>query len=188
MASYAPVTWTGGDTITESKLDNMVNNDRAEDAHESGVDLLNDTPLRGKNAGGTLQNIAKVNSTDELELGDADLDRMIFLNITQEEEYDAGNSGTSKTLDWENGGNQKLTLTGNVTLSYSNVQPGDKLTIHIVQDATGGRTITWPGTTKAVDGVVDIATGANDESWVFVKAVSASEFHILGQVSNLESV
>ena len=41
MANYAEVTWTGGDIITEAKLDNMVSNDRAEDAHESGVYLLN---------------------------------------------------------------------------------------------------------------------------------------------------
>lgn len=41
MANYAEVTWTGGDIITEAKLDNMVSNDRAEDAHESGIYLLN---------------------------------------------------------------------------------------------------------------------------------------------------
>jgi hypothetical protein len=37
------VTWTGGDIITEAKLDNMVSNDRAEDAHESGVYMTNST-------------------------------------------------------------------------------------------------------------------------------------------------
>lgn len=41
MANYVDVTWTGGDIITEAKLDNMVSNDRAEDAHESGVYMLN---------------------------------------------------------------------------------------------------------------------------------------------------
>jgi len=43
MANYTDVTWTGGDTITEAKLDNMVSNDRAEDAHESGIYLINST-------------------------------------------------------------------------------------------------------------------------------------------------
>lgn len=43
MANYVEVTWTGGDTITEAKLDNMVANDRAEDAHESGIYMLNST-------------------------------------------------------------------------------------------------------------------------------------------------
>lgn len=51
MANYATVTWTGGDTITEAKLDNMVANDRAEDAHESGVYMLNSTgKIKFKNA------------------------------------------------------------------------------------------------------------------------------------------
>lgn len=51
MANYISVSWTGGDTITEAKLDNMVSNDRAEDAHESGVYLLNATgKLKFKNA------------------------------------------------------------------------------------------------------------------------------------------
>lgn len=51
MANYVTVTWTGGDTITEAKLDNMVANDRAEDAHESGVYMLNSTgKIKFKNA------------------------------------------------------------------------------------------------------------------------------------------
>ena len=41
MANYTEVTWTGGDIITEAKMDNMVANDRAEDAHEAGIYLLN---------------------------------------------------------------------------------------------------------------------------------------------------
>lgn len=55
MSAYVSVTWTGGDIITEAKMDNMVNNDRAEDAHESGVHLLNSTGiLKFKNASGVL--------------------------------------------------------------------------------------------------------------------------------------
>lgn len=37
MASYVSVTWTTGDTMTEAKLDNMVSNDTAEDAHPSFI-------------------------------------------------------------------------------------------------------------------------------------------------------
>jgi len=36
---YVAVVWTGGDTITEAKLDNMVANDRAVDAMANGVEL-----------------------------------------------------------------------------------------------------------------------------------------------------
>lgn len=53
--NYVTVTWTGGDTITEAKLDNMVSNDRAEDAHESGVYLLNSSgKVKFRNASGVL--------------------------------------------------------------------------------------------------------------------------------------
>lgn len=38
--TYTSVTWTAGDTITEAKMDNMVANDRAVDAHETGIELL----------------------------------------------------------------------------------------------------------------------------------------------------
>lgn len=53
MSLYTAVTWTAGDIITEAKLDNMVSNDRAEDAHESGVYMLNSTgKIKFKNASG----------------------------------------------------------------------------------------------------------------------------------------
>lgn len=55
MSLYTSVVWTGGDTITEAKLDNMVANDRAEDAHESGLYLVNSTgKIQFKNISSTL--------------------------------------------------------------------------------------------------------------------------------------
>lgn len=55
MSNYAAVTWTSGDIITEAKLDNMVSNDRAEDAHESGLYMVNSTgKLQFRNASAAL--------------------------------------------------------------------------------------------------------------------------------------
>lgn len=54
-----------------------------------------------------------------------------------------------------------LTLTGNITISPSNVPPSTRMwagTIVAKQDATGGRTITWPTGTKWPGGVVPPAT------------------------------
>lgn len=64
-------------------------------------------------------------------------------------EYDNGNSGTSKTIDWSNGQHQKLTLTGDPTISFSNTKKAHHH-LKLIQDATGGRTFTlpegyWPG-------------------------------------------
>ncbi len=61
--------------------------------------------------------------------------------------YDAGNSGSSIAIDLSNGNVQKLTLTANCTLSLASPSAGAmrSLTLLVFQDATGSRTITWPG-------------------------------------------
>lgn len=63
---------------------------------------------------------------------------------------DAGNSGTAITLNLANGNVQKLTLTGNCTITLTSPSSGAmrSLTLLVFQDATGTRTITWPGTVK----------------------------------------
>jgi hypothetical protein len=63
---------------------------------------------------------------------------------------DAGNSGTAITLNLANGNVQKLTLTGNCTVTLTSPASGAmrSLTLLVFQDATGSRTITWPGTVK----------------------------------------
>ncbi len=77
-------------------------------------------------------------------------------------EYDAGNSSTAITINWKNGDRQKVTMTGNCTFTFSNAVAGQTLTLRAVQDATGGRTHTfptlkWPGGTVGTPG-----TGASD--------------------------
>mgnify|MGYP000894219966 CR=1 FL=1 len=59
-------------------------------------------------------------------------------------EYDNGNSGTSKTINWANGDRQSITWTGDCTITFSNAAAGQTLTLRAVQDATGSRTPTWP--------------------------------------------
>ncbi len=68
--------------------------------------------------------------------------------------YDAGNSTATKTIDWNNGKYQKLTLTDDVTLTFT--PPTGKvgrLTLETIQDATGGWTITYASTVKGPAGV-----------------------------------
>jgi hypothetical protein len=64
--------------------------------------------------------------------------------------FDAGNSGTAKTLDLVNGNVQKLTLTGNCTLTLTGPATGTyrSMLLYVFQDGTGSRTITWPGSVK----------------------------------------
>ncbi len=54
--------------------------------------------------------------------------------------YNNGNSGKSKTIDWSNGSVQKVILTDNTNLTFSNVPKNkNKFELICIQDAIGGR-------------------------------------------------
>lgn len=66
-------------------------------------------------------------------------------SMSYEGEVDNGNSGAADTIDWTTGALQKSTLTGNCTYTFTAPQPWTAIQLRVVQDATGGRTVTWPG-------------------------------------------
>jgi hypothetical protein len=70
----------------------------------------------------------------------------------QDAEFDAGNSGTSKTIDFNNGNVQKVSMTGNCTFTFSNGIACTRYMLKLVQ-GSGGNTYTWPGTVKWPGGV-----------------------------------
>jgi hypothetical protein len=63
-------------------------------------------------------------------------------------ENNAGNTGTALTINWTTALQQYATLTGNVTFTFSNPVVGAVHRLILVQDATGGRTVTWPANVK----------------------------------------
>lgn len=79
-------------------------------------------------------------------------------------EGNAGNSGTAATIDFSSIPNQKLTLTGNAVLTISGAANGGTYLLKLVQDATGGRTVTWPSSAKWSGGAptLSIAPAAID--------------------------
>jgi hypothetical protein len=56
-------------------------------------------------------------------------------------------AGSALTVDFLTGRSQKITLTANCTLTFSNAVAGERYDIVIVQDTTP-RTITWPASVK----------------------------------------
>ncbi len=81
-------------------------------------------------------------------------------------EIDNGNSGTSKTIDWTSGNKQKLTMTGNCTLTFTAPAGACTLTLRLIQ-SSGGHTATWPtikwlnaaaGSLTAAAAAVDVLT------------------------------
>jgi len=73
--------------------------------------------------------------------------------------HDNGNSGSSKTVDWDNGNVQKLALTANCTLTLTHPKSGGRYLLLLAQDATGGRAVTWPGTVKWPGGAAPTLSG-----------------------------
>lgn len=58
--------------------------------------------------------------------------------------FDAGNSGAAKTIDWNNGNIQLLTLTADATLTLSNPKQGAVYTLLLKQGTPGDMDVTWP--------------------------------------------
>lgn len=77
-------------------------------------------------------------------------------------EYDAWNSWTSITIDWDNWEAQTVTLTWDCTFTLSNPTNGQTYLLRLVQDATGSRTVTLPASVKSQFGTLNFSTGAND--------------------------
>ncbi len=73
-------------------------------------------------------------------------------------EVDNGNSGTADTIDWGTGNFQKSTLTGNCTYTFTAPSGPARLTLKIIQDATGSRTVTWPASVKWSGGTAPTLT------------------------------
>ena len=88
-----------------------------------------------------------------------------------EKRYAFGNTGTAPTLDLSNGNFVTATLTGNATWVFSlgSVPTGDTVsfTLHLTNDATAGRTITWPASVVWPNGVVPTRTTTANRTDVY---------------------
>jgi hypothetical protein len=77
-------------------------------------------------------------------------------------EIDDGSSGTADTIDFSAGPNHRSTLTGNVTYTFTAPANHGRVQIRLIQDATGGRTVTWPASVRWPGGTAPaVNTGAN---------------------------
>ena len=75
-------------------------------------------------------------------------------------EYDNGNSGVADTIDWGQSNKQKSTLTGVCTFTFTAPASKGNVLLMLYQDATGSRTVTWPGTVKWAGGTAPTLTTA----------------------------
>ena len=97
-----------------------------------------------------------------------------------------GNSGTAVTVDFINGQKRSLGLTGNTTITLSCPGTGSYQLV-LVQDATGGRTVTWGGGTVLYVGSATapaINTAANGYTVVTIFCSSAGVFFLAASKVN----
>ena len=84
------------------------------------------------------------------------------------EEVATANTGTAYTVDLANGSVQILTLTGNCVFTFPAVTAGRSFMMILKQDATGSRTVTWPGTVKWPGGTAPTITSTASRGDKFV--------------------
>lgn len=73
--------------------------------------------------------------------------------FTSDTVYNIGNTGASKTIDWNNGIEQRAVLTGDCTFTINN--PGVRgqiFTLELLVDNTGGYAPTWPNSNWGLAG------------------------------------
>ena len=95
-----------------------------------------------------------------LVMANNNITRPILTGYTEHEVANTATTGTW-TMDCGAANFFDLTLTGNITIAPTNVPPATRVwsgSIAAKQDATGGRTITWPAGTKYAGGVSPPAT------------------------------
>lgn len=136
---YVSVTWTAGDTITEAKLDNMVANDQAENAHpslrlseisEPSAPAADKANLYAYDSGGTTL-IRKQTADGRKEI--IGVNKIFTLT-----------DGATVAIDFDNSKMQQVTLGGNRTFTFANPLNGATYILLVKQDGTGSRTVTWP--------------------------------------------
>lgn len=90
-------------------------------------------------------------------------------------------SGTSQTIDFDNGNIQKVDLgsaTGDVTLTLSNPVPGARYTVFVIQGATA-RDLVFPASVKWPQGQQILLSQNNNEKDVIEMIYDGTDYNVL---------
>ena len=90
--------------------------------------------------------------------------------------HDNGNSSSTTEIDWNDGPIQKITLNDNPTLTFTNPLDGARYLLHVIQDATGSRTVTWP-TIKWIGGSAPTLTTTVNKRDIVVFVREGSDYY-----------
>jgi hypothetical protein len=82
----------------------------------------------------------------------------------------SGSGSGSQSIDWagyEPTITRQFTLMGNVTFTFNNLTQGKTYTLIVIQDGTGSRLVTWPGSVKWPGGTSPTLTTAANAKDIF---------------------
>lgn len=90
--------------------------------------------------------------------------------------YNAGDSSTAQTINWNNGNMQRSKLTGNCTFTFSNPVTGGSYYLELLQDAGGSKTVTWPSTVKWEGGTAPTLTTTGSRKDVVIFTYNGTNY------------
>ena len=133
-------------------------------------DIQGTTEVTVNEAGGDLDFRVEGDTIANLFHVDAGNDEVIFgAFVGFAVEYDNGNSGNAKTIDWGKSNKQTITMTDDCTFTFT--APGNKGNMLLKVTTANSKVITFPGTVKWPGGVKPTAsTGVADVdiyTWYF---------------------
>lgn len=105
-------------------------------------------------------------------------------SVAQRYAFNTVTYATSLTIDTSLANTYKVTLTGNPTITLSNAASGRKLRIYLIQDGTGGRSVTWPTITWAADSSPVLSTEADAVNYVDLEYDGSTWFGSWDQVGD----
>lgn len=111
----------------------------------------------------------KIGGTDVITSG-RELQKVIINNYS-EKLYAFGNTGTAPTINLQNGTFVTATLSANASFAFSLgtgvTSDAIQFTLHLTNDGTAGRTITWPASVKWPNGTVPTRTTTANRTDVY---------------------
>lgn len=130
---------------------------------------------------GTPLNLSGGTMTGAIIMGTHDV---LGLRSTSDVEVSDGNCSSTATLDFNVGNVHSVTATGNCTLSFTAQTDGNwskGIQVKLIQDSTGGRTWTLPGTVFYAQGIVPtFSSGANAIDYLVCTRDSTAAKYICG--------